>query len=120
MSRLGLRLLALSLVLLVGALLGGGVTARHYRPQLDDAQRQLAATRTASDQLQMLLDEQQRTLSALRTSAEVRAKEATQALDDARAQAAEQYAAAVRLLQARDAGEDCQAARAAIDRELGL
>ncbi|MCR3858399.1 hypothetical protein K3Z84_23665, partial [Pseudomonas aeruginosa] len=49
-----------------------------------------------------------------------RAKDVEQALGEARAQAAEQYAAAVRLLQEPDIGVDCQAAGAAIDRELGL
>lgn len=49
-----------------------------------------------------------------------RRKDVEQALGEARAQAAEQYAAAVRLLQEPDIGVDCQAAGAAIDRELGL
>nr|MBF3175643.1 hypothetical protein [Pseudomonas aeruginosa] len=56
----------------------------------------------------------------VRASAERRAKDVEQALGEARAQAAEQYAAAVRLLQEPDIGVDCQAAGAAIDRELGL
>ncbi|HBQ8682780.1 TPA: hypothetical protein L9A61_005894, partial [Klebsiella pneumoniae] len=59
-------------------------------------------------------------LAAVRASAERRAKDVEQALGEARAQAAEQYAAAVRLLQEPDIGVDCQAAGAAIDRELGL
>ncbi len=120
MSRLALLLPAVLLVLLAGALLGGGLVARHYRPQLEEALGQLTASRVASGQLEALLDEQQRALAAVRASAERRAKDAEQALDEARAQAAEQYAAAVRLLQEPDIGVDCQAAGAAIDRELGL
>ncbi|MCR3830543.1 hypothetical protein K3Z97_04060 [Pseudomonas aeruginosa] len=111
---------AVLLVLLAGALLGGGLVARHYRPQLEEALGQLTASRVASGQLEALLDEQQRALAAVRASAERRAKDVEQALGEARAQAAEQYAAAVRLLQEPDIGTDCQAAGAAIDRELGL
>ncbi len=120
MSRLALLLPAVLLVLLAGALLGGGLVARHYRPQLEEALGQLTASRVASGQLEALLDEQQRALAAVRASAETRAKDVEQALGEARAQAAEQYAAAVRLLQEPDIGVDCQAAGAAIDRELGL
>lgn len=120
MSRLALLLPAVLLVLLAGALLGGGLVARHYRPQLEEALSQLTASRVASGQLEALLDEQQRALAAVRSGAERRAKDAEQALGEARAQAAEQYAAAVRLLQEPDIGVDCQAAGAAIDRELGL
>lgn len=120
MSRLALLLPAVLLVLLAGALLGGGLVARHYRPQLEEALGQLTASRVASVQLEALLDEQQRALAAVRASAERRAKDVEQALGEARAQAAEQYAAAVRLLREPDIGTDCQAAGAAIDRELGL
>ncbi|MDN9032310.1 hypothetical protein, partial [Enterobacter hormaechei] len=96
------------------------LVARHYRPQLEEALGQLTASRVASGQLEALLDGQQRALAAVRASAERRAKDVEQALGEARAQAAEQYAAAVRLLQEPDIGVDCQAAGAAIDRELGL
>ncbi|MBH9520557.1 hypothetical protein I5L57_22115 [Pseudomonas aeruginosa] len=120
MSRLALLLPAVLLVLLAGALLGGGLVARHYRPQLEEALGQLTARRVASGQLEALLDEQQRARAAGRASAARRAKDAEPALGEARAQAAEQYAAAVRLLQEPDIGVDCQAAGAAIDRELGL
>lgn len=99
MSRLALLLPAVLLVLLAGALLGGGLVARHYRPQLEEALGQLTASRVASGQFEALLDEQQRALAAVRASAERRAKDVEQALGEARAQAAEQYAAAVRLLQ---------------------
>ena len=86
---------------------GGGPGPTHCQPR-----RQRPA--------RALLDEQQRALAAVRASAERRAKDVEQALGEARAQAAEQYAAAVRLLQEPDIGVDCQAAGAAIDRELGL
>ena len=48
MSRLALLLPAVLLVLLAGALLGGGLVARHYRPQLEEALGQLTASRVAS------------------------------------------------------------------------
>lgn len=77
MSRLALLLPAVLLVLLAGALLGGGLVARHYRPQLEEALGQLTASRVASGQLEALLDEQQRALAAVRASAERRAASPT-------------------------------------------
>ena len=106
------------LVLLAGALLGGGLVA-HYRPQLEEALGQLTASRVASGQLELCsMSSSERWRRCGRAP---RAREdVEQALGGPGAQAAEQYAAAVRLLREPDIGTDCQAAGAAIDRELGL
>lgn len=59
-------------------------------------------------------------VAALRLAGEQRAREAAHALEQGRQQAAEQYAAANRLLSQRTAGEECAAAEAVVDQELGL
>ncbi|MBF3256599.1 hypothetical protein HKT44_02630 [Pseudomonas aeruginosa] len=58
--------------------------------------------------------------AALRLAGEQRARDAAQAMERGRQQAAEQYAGAQRLVRERTAGEQCAAADAVIDQELGL
>lgn len=112
----------LACLLLVGLGSVGGVWigARHYRPQLDAVSADLAACRSARGSLEAAVVEQGGQIAALRQAGEQRAREAAHALEQGRQQAAEQYAAAQRLLYQRTAGEECAAADAVIDQELGL
>ncbi len=113
---------ALACLVLVGLGTAGGVWlgARHYRPQLDAASADLAACRASRGELESAVAEQVRQVAALRQAGEQRARDAAQAVDRGRKQAAEQYAGAQRLLSQRTAGEQCAAAEAVIDQELGL
>ncbi|MGU0809258.1 hypothetical protein ACSEQ5_14900 [Pseudomonas aeruginosa] len=113
---------ALACLVLVGLGAAGGVWlgARHYRPQLDAAQSDLVACRAARGALESAVAEQGRQVAVLRQAGEQRAREAAHALEQGRQQAAEQYSAANRLLRDRTAGEQCAAAEAVIDQELGL
>ena len=114
--------IALACLLLVGLGAAGGVWfgARHYRPQLDAAQADLAACRSARGSLEAAVAEQGRQVAALRHAGEQRAREAAQAMEQARKRAGDEYAAAHRLLSQRTAGEECAAAEAVVDQELGL
>ncbi|RTT22454.1 hypothetical protein [Pseudomonas aeruginosa] len=114
--------IALSCLLLVGLGAAGGVWlgARHYRPQLDAASADLVACRASRGELESAVAEQVRQVAAMRLAGEQRARGAAQAVDRGRQQAAEQYAGAQRLLRERTAGEQCAAAEAVIDQELGL
>ncbi|KSE43898.1 hypothetical protein [Pseudomonas aeruginosa] len=113
---------ALACLLLVGLGAAGGVWlgARHYRPQLDAALADLIACRASRGELESAVAEQVRQVAALRLADEQRARDAAQAVDRGRQQAAEQYAAAQRLLRERSAGDQCLAAEVVIDKELGL
>ncbi|ETV63452.1 hypothetical protein LJG08_32590 [Pseudomonas aeruginosa] len=113
---------ALACLLLVGLGTAGGVWigARHYRPQLDAALADLVACRAARGSLEASVAEQVRQVAALRLADEQRARDAALAVDRGRQQAAEQYAAAQRLLRERSAGDQCLAAEVVIDQELGL
>ncbi|HBO1435694.1 TPA: hypothetical protein L4F23_001118 [Pseudomonas aeruginosa] len=113
---------ALACLLLVGLGAVGGVWigARHYRPQLDAALADLIACRAARGELESAVAEQVRQVAALRLAGEQRARDAAQAMERGRQQAAEQYAGAQRLVRERTAGEQCAAADAVIDQELGL
>ncbi|HCU2029651.1 TPA: hypothetical protein OUI23_001278 [Pseudomonas aeruginosa] len=114
--------IALAFLVLVGLGAAGGVWigARHYRPQLDAASADLAACRAARGSLEASVAEQVRQVAALRLADEQRARDAAQAVDRGRQQAAEQYAGARRLLSQRTAGEECAATEEVIDQELGL
>ncbi|EPL9757708.1 TPA: hypothetical protein ACTL7P_005057 [Pseudomonas aeruginosa] len=114
--------IALACLVLVGLGTAGGVWigARHYRPQLDAARSDLVACRASRGELESAVAEQVRQVAALRLAGEQRARDAAQAVEQGRQQAAEQYAAAQRLLSQRTAGEQCTAAEAVIDQELGL
>ncbi|EIU7182443.1 hypothetical protein P4117_22365 [Pseudomonas aeruginosa] len=113
---------ALACLLLVGLGAAGGVWlgARHYRPQLDAARSDLVACHAAQGELEAAVTEQVRQVAALRLAGEQRARDAAQAVERGRQQAAEQYAAAQRLLRERSAGDQCLAAEVVIDQELGL
>ncbi|EOZ3002077.1 TPA: hypothetical protein L4623_006267 [Pseudomonas aeruginosa] len=113
---------ALACLVLVGLGTAGGVWlgARHYRPQLDAASADLIACRAARGELESAVAEQVRQVAVLRQAGERRARDAAQAVEQGRQQAAEQYAAANRLLRERSAGDQCLAAEVVIDQELGL
>ncbi|HBO1605192.1 TPA: hypothetical protein L4G40_003792 [Pseudomonas aeruginosa] len=113
---------ALACLVLVGLGTAGGVWlgARHYRPQLDAARSDLVACRAARGELESAVAEQVRQVAALRLAGEQRARDAAQAVEQGRQQAAERYAAAHRLLSQRTVGGQCAAAEAVIDQELGL
>ncbi|HBP5423608.1 TPA: hypothetical protein L6B55_23070 [Pseudomonas aeruginosa] len=112
----------LACLLLVGLGAAGGVWlgARHYRPQLDAVSADLAACRASRGELEAAVAEQSRQVAALRQAGEQRARDAAQAVEQGRKQAAERYSAANRLLRDRTAGEQCTAAEAVIDQDLGL
>ncbi|HDL5329674.1 hypothetical protein EQH76_24505 [Pseudomonas aeruginosa] len=112
----------LACLVLVGLGTAGGVWigARHYRPQLDAASADLAACRASRGELESAVAEQVRQVAALRMAGEQRARDAAQAVEQGRQQAAEHYAAAQRLLRERSAGDQCLAAEVVIDQELGL
>ncbi|HGM8049679.1 hypothetical protein HMPREF2886_04480 [Pseudomonas sp. HMSC066A08] len=114
--------ITLACLVLLGLGAAGGVWlgARHYRPQLDAALADLIACRAARGSLEAAVAEQGRQVAALRQAGEQRARDAVQAVEQGRQQAAERYSAANRLLRDRTAGEQCAAAEAVIDKELGL
>ncbi|WP_457975534.1 hypothetical protein [Pseudomonas aeruginosa] len=114
--------ITLAFLVLVGLGAAGGVWigARHYRPQLDAALADLIACRAARGELEAAVEEQGKLIAALRLAGEQRAWDAAQAVERGRQQAAEQYAEAHRLVRERTAGEQCAAAEAVIDQELGL
>ncbi|HCT3916982.1 TPA: hypothetical protein OTT10_001386, partial [Pseudomonas aeruginosa] len=91
-----LATIALACLVLVGLGTAGGVWlgARHYRPQLDAALADLVACRASRGELESAVAEQVRQIAALRLADEHRARDAAQAVDRGRQQAAEQYAAA--------------------------
>lgn len=114
--------IALAFLVLVGLGAAGGVWlgARHYRPQLDAASADLAACRASRGELESAVAEQVRQVAALRLADEQRARDAAQAVEQARRRADGDYAAAQRLLRERSAGDQCQAAEVVIDQELRL
>ncbi|HCR9777977.1 hypothetical protein IPC1296_09200 [Pseudomonas aeruginosa] len=114
--------ITLACLVLVGVGAAGGVwlSARHYQPLLDAERADLTACRSARGSLEAAVAEQGRQVAALRLAGEQRARDAAQAVDRGRQQAAEQYAAAQRLLRERSAGDQCLAAEVVIDQELGL
>ncbi|MBN0203651.1 hypothetical protein JTL45_34290, partial [Pseudomonas aeruginosa] len=97
--------IALACLVLLGLGAAGGVWlgARHYRPQLDAASADLAACRASRGELESAVAEQVRQVAALRMAGEQRARDAAQAVERGRQQAAEQYAGAQRLLSQRTA-----------------
>ena len=114
--------LGLSLVLLLALGAAGGcwLTDRHYRPLVDTANTALVTAKLARDNLETLAGEQGRKLGELVLAGDERARQAAQAVADAKELAKPDYAAANRLLQERTGGEPAQAAAAIIDLELGL
>lgn len=108
------------LLITVGAGLGVWLAAGHYRPLLDATQDDLATTKAGRANLEELAGEQGRKLGALVLADQEREQRAAQAQADARELAKTDYAAANRLLQERTGGDQCAAATAIIDQELGL
>ncbi|HHW1969377.1 TPA: hypothetical protein ACUUAG_001423 [Pseudomonas aeruginosa] len=114
--------IALAFMVLVGLGAAGGVWlgARHYRPQLDAVSADLAACRASRGELEAAVAEQSRQVAALRQAGEQRARDAAQAVEQGRQQAGQHFAAAQRLQQEHAEGDQCAAAEAVIDKELGL
>ena len=118
------KLAGLVLVVILLLVLGGGcgawLAARHYRPLLDAANTNLVTTRSALDSLEALAVEQSRKLGELVQAGELRERNAALAQEKARQEARPDSAAANNLLRQRTGGDPAQAARAIIDKELGL
>lgn len=112
--------LAVLLLVAAGAGLGGWLAAGNYRPQLDAANEAKGQCVAARGNLEELTKEQSAKLGELANQAEQRQAKAAQAVAAARQQAGEHYAAAQRLQQERAEGDQCAAAEAVIDKELGL
>ena len=112
--------LALALLLVLGASGGAWLAACHYRPLLDTASTDLATAKLARDNLETLAGEQGRKLGELVLAGDERARQAAQAVADAKELAKPDYAAANRLLQERIGGDPAKAEEAIIDQELGL
>lgn len=114
--------LALAVLLLVatGATLGAWLAAGHYRPQLDAANAEKVECAAARGNLEELAKAQGAKLGELANQAEQR--QARAALDVAQADQAARvdYSGAQRMQQERTAGDQCAAAAAVIDKELGL
>ncbi|MGC6827908.1 hypothetical protein ACP0H4_11550 [Pseudomonas aeruginosa] len=114
--------IALACLVLVGLGAAGGVWlgARHYRPQLDAALADLVACRAARDNLEALVGQQNAAIAGLADQTEQRQAKAAQAVAAAQQQAGQHFAAAQRLQQEHADGDQCAAAEAVIDKELGL
>lgn len=108
------------LLIAAGAGLGAWLAAGHYRPLLDAAQDDLATTKVGRANLEELAGEQGRKLGALVLAGQGREQRAARAQADAQKLAKTDYAAANHLLQERTGGDQCAAATAIIDQELGL
>lgn len=115
-----LRLVLAGVALLLAAAGGTWLAARHYRPLLDEAQAQAVRCQQARQGLESAVGEQNARVAQLRAEAEQRQQAAAQAQQEARQAAAGDYAAAQRLQQERIGGDQCAAAEAVINRELGL
>ncbi|WP_425049086.1 hypothetical protein [Pseudomonas juntendi] len=92
----------------------------HFRPLLDEQQDKAAQCSAARDNLAGLAQEQGKALGDLTLAANERQARAKQAVNEAKASAQADYAAANRLQQERTDGDQCAAATSIIDRELGL
>lgn len=112
--------LAVLLLLCAGAGVGAWLAAGHYRPQLDATAGLLVMCKTALGNIEELTKEQGAKLGELANQAEQRQAKASQAVADAQQLAGQHYAAAQRLQQERAEGDQCAAAEAVIDKELGL
>ncbi|MCO7557649.1 hypothetical protein [Metapseudomonas otitidis] len=115
-----LRLVLAGVALLLAAAGGAWLAAQHYRPLLDEAQDRAVRCQQARQDLESAVGEQNARLAQLRSEAEQRQQAAAQALREAHQAAAGDYAAAQRLQQERIGGDQCAAAEAVINRELGL
>ena len=84
------------------------------------ANTDLATTKSARDNLELLTGEQGRKLGELVQAGNARELAAVQAQERAAKEAQPDYAAANQLLRDRTGGDPAQAAAAIIDQELGL
>lgn len=112
--------LALILLLLLGTAAGVWLASLHYRPLLDAANTDLAAAKSARDNLEALAGEQGRKLGELVLAGDLRERTAALAQAKAEQEARPDYAAANQLLRERTGGDPAQAAASIIDQELGL
>lgn len=103
-----------------GAAVGVWQAAQHYRPLVDNANGQLSRCKSAQGNLEALATEQGLKLGELVLAGESRERAAALAMLEAKQEARPHYAAANRLLHERTGGEQCTAAAAVIDQELGL
>ncbi|WP_448678920.1 hypothetical protein [Pseudomonas nicosulfuronedens] len=111
--------LALSLAgCLLGGCIGGWLTARFYRGQMESLRLEQARCSDAGKSLESKLALQNAQVEALEQAARQRADSAERALAQAREQAQSHEAAASRLLLERSEGEECTVVRQLIDREL--
>ncbi|MCO7557606.1 hypothetical protein [Metapseudomonas otitidis] len=115
-----LRLVLAGVALLLAAAGGVWLAARHYRPLLDEAQALAVRCQQARQGLESAVGEQNARVAQLRAEAEQRLQAAVQAQQEAHQAAVGDYAAAQRLLQERIGGDQCAAADAVINQELGL
>lgn len=114
------RLTGAGLLILLGMVVGTWATTSHFRPLLDDEQGKVVSCKAARDNLSGLAAEQGRALGDLTLAANERQAGAEQAAREAKASADVDYAAANRLQQERTGGDQCAAAAAILDKELGL
>ena len=112
--------LGMLLLIGLGAALGVWQAAEHYRPHLDDAKEQLIRCKGARGNLEALATEQGLKLGELVLAGNERQVRVEQAVKEATAQAQDDFAAANRLQQETTGGDQCAAATAIIDQELGL
>ncbi|MCE1007219.1 hypothetical protein [Pseudomonas monteilii] len=119
-GRLAAALLGSALLLGVGVAGGAWLSATHYRPQLDQANKEATTCVAARDNLSGLAAEQGKALGDLTLAAEERQAVAERAVDEAKAKAQVDYAAANRLQQERTGGDQCAATTSIIDLELRL
>lgn len=109
-----------SLLIGLGVALGVWQAAGHYRPLLDASAGEVATCKAARDDLVGLANEQGKALGDLQLAAQKRQLQAKHAVAGAATEAQVDYAAANRLQQERTGGDQCMAAGAIIDKELGL
>ncbi|UFH28839.1 hypothetical protein [Pseudomonas sp. CIP-10] len=109
-------------VLLIGVGGAGGtwLAACHYRPQLDQANKEATTCEAARDNLSGLAAEQGKALGDLALAANERQVGAEKAVGEAKASTDVDYSAASRLQQERTGGDQCAAAISIIDKELGF
>ncbi|MDH0337658.1 hypothetical protein [Metapseudomonas otitidis] len=115
-----LRLVLAGVALLMAAAGGAWLAARHYRPLLDEVQAGAVRCQQVRQDLESAVGEQSARVAQLHAEAQQRAQQAQQAQQQASQAAGERYAAAQRMQQQRTGGDQCAAAEAVINRELGL
>lgn len=112
----------LLVVLLLGVGAGAGIwlASRYYQPLLATASENLAVIKAGRANLETLATEQGQKLGELVQASKDRQEAVRQAQDLDRGESAKDYAEANRIQQERSDGDQCMAATAVIDQELGL